>query len=55
MSTTNQEIDTEFQEFFARISSETKPDEYIGFDAEVIKSELAVNLTHVDLQQTCRE
>ena len=55
MSTINQEIDTEFQEFFLRISSESKPDEYIGFDAEVITSELAVNLTHVELQQECRE
>ena len=55
MSTINQETDTEFQEFFLRISSESKPDEYIGFDAEVITSELAVNLTHVELQQECRE
>lgn len=55
MSTINQETDTEFQEFFSRISSESKPDEYIGFDAEDITSELAVNLTHVELQQECRE
>ena len=56
MPVINEEIDTEFQELFAQISSEAKLDEYIDFDGETITSEPAVDpTTHVDWQQECRE
>ena len=51
----NEETDTEFQEIFAQISSETTLHEYIDFDAETIASDQAVDLTHVDWRQECRE
>ena len=55
MSVINKETDTEFQEFFAQISSETTLDEYIDFDAKTITSEPAVDPTHVDWWKECRE
>ena len=55
ISITNGEIDTEFKELFAQISSETILDEYINFNAETIISGLHVDPTHVDRQQECRE
>ena len=36
MSIINEEIDTEFQELFAQLSSETTLGEYIDFDAETM-------------------
>ena len=51
----NEEIDTEFQELFVQISSYTTTDEYTDFDVETITSELAVDPTHVDWRQECRE
>ena len=41
----NEEIDTDFQELFAQISSETTLDECIDFDPETITLELAVDPT----------
>ena len=55
MSIINEEIDTEFQELFGKISIETTLDEYIDFDAETVTSEPAVNSTQVDWQQECQE
>ena len=55
ISIINGEIDTEFKELFAQISSETILDEQINFDAETIISGLHVDPTHVDRQQECRE
>ena len=48
ISVINKEMNTEFQELFVQMSSETTPNEYIDFDAETIISEPAVNPTHVD-------
>ena len=47
--------DTEFQELFAQTSSETTLDGYINFEADAITYESAVDPTHVDWQQECRE
>ena len=49
------QADTEFQESFAQISSETTLDEYIDIDVEIITSEPAVCTTHVDWRQECPE
>ena len=51
MSIINEEIDTEFQELFAQLSSETTLGEYIDFDAETKISDPAVNSTHLDWRQ----
>ena len=49
-------IHTEFQELlFAQISSEATLDQYMNFDADTITSEPAVDSTHADWQQECRE
>ena len=48
MSIINEEIDTEFQDLFAQISSETTFDEYIDCDAEETTSEPAFDARHVD-------
>ena len=55
MSIINEEIDTEFLQLFAEISSETTLYEYIDIDAEAITSEPAVNPTYIDWGQECRE
>ena len=49
------QADTEFQELFAQIFSETTLDEYIDIDVEIITSEPAVCTTHVDWRQECPE
>ena len=54
-SVVNEEIDTEFQELFARISDETTIDEYIDFDFETVTSEPAVNTQNADWGQESRE
>ena len=51
MSIINEESDTEFQELFVQVSSETTLDAYIDFDEETIKSEPAVNPAHIDWKQ----
>ena len=51
----NEEIHTEFQDLFAKISSETILDEDIDFDEETITSEPAVDPIRVDWRQECRE
>ena len=48
MSVLNEEIDTEFQELFSQVFSETTLDEYIDFDAGTITSEPAIDPIHVD-------
>ena len=46
----NEKTDTKFQELFAQVSSETRHNEYINFDAETITSEPAVDPTHIATQ-----
>ena len=55
ISIINEEIDTEFQESFPQISSETTLDQYIDFDAETVTLEPAVDPIHVDCRQKCHE
>ena len=46
----NEKTDPKFQELLAQVSSETRHNEYINFDAETITAEPAVDPTHIATQ-----